>query len=168
MSTASTAILVAIVSLVSTIVGASIGALTNYILAVRREKADSEKENRAHAIEVKRAARLIDMELAKAQALADIALRKRYWVTEFDAGLSIESWQKYGGTIAPDLSDSAWLALTVAIQALEHIKGSRDLYLSGVLRDLPISDKCVDGIDKMLRDVLLGRDALTLLARPNT
>jgi hypothetical protein len=158
----STAIIVAIVAFVSTIVGASIGAATTYLLAKRRERADRDKENRDHTIEVKRAARLMDVELAKAQALVDVAYRKRYWVVE--AELSIEAWQKYGGTIAPDLSNQAWLAVMIAFQAVEHIKGARALYLSGVLRDLPISDKSIEGIDVMQRDVTRGREALAPFA----
>src|SRR2546422_6635775 len=118
-----TAIIVAIVALVSTIVGATIGAATNYVLAVRRERADERRDSRDHAIEVKRAARLIDLELKLAQSLADISIEKRYWVE--DAELSTEAWQKYRGTIAPDLSNQAWHAVTIAFLAAEHIKGAR-------------------------------------------
>lgn len=158
----STAIIVAIVGFVSAILGASIGAFTTYILAVRREHAERDKDNRAHAIEVKRAARLIDMELAKAQTLAEIALKKRHW--NVDAELSVEPWQKFGGTIAPDLSNQAWLAVMIAFQALEDIKGCRALCLGSVLRDVPLSDKSIDGIDVMQRDVRLGREALAPFA----
>jgi hypothetical protein len=153
-----TAIIVAIVALVSTIVGAAIAAATNYLLAARRERADREIDSHSHAIEVKRAARLLDMELAKAQALADISIRKRYWVA--GAELSTEAWQKYGGTIAPDLSNLAWHAITVAFLAVEHIEGSRALYVGGALHDRPISDGNAEGVAPMLRDVTLGREAL--------
>ena len=153
-----TAIIVAIVALVSTIVGAAIVAATNYALAARRERADRDRDSRSHAIEAKKAARLIDLELAKAQALADIPIRKRYWVD--GAELSTEAWQKYGGTIAPDLSNLAWHAVTVAFVAVDHIEGSRALYVGGPLRDKPISDGNADGVAPMLRDVTLGREAL--------
>ena len=53
-------------------------------------------------IEIKRAARLISLELATARALAGLAITKRYWIA--DVKLSTKAWQKYGGTIAPDLS----------------------------------------------------------------
>jgi membrane protein YqaA with SNARE-associated domain len=53
------AIIVAIVALVSTIIGATIGAITNYTLAVRLERSDRERDKRNHAVEVKRAARLL-------------------------------------------------------------------------------------------------------------
>jgi hypothetical protein len=154
----STAIIVAIVGFASAILGASIGAFTTYALEVKRERADRDKDNRAHAIEVKRTARLLDLELVKAQTLADIAIKKRYW--NVDAELSIEAWQKFSGTIAPDLSNQAWLAVMMAFQALEDIKGCRALCLGSVLRDEPLSDKSIEGIDVMQRDVRLGREAL--------
>ena len=153
-----TAIIVAIVALVSTIVGAAIVAATNYLLAARRERADKETDSRSHAIEIKRAARLLDMELAKAQALATIAIEKRYWVDS--AELSTEAWQTYGGTIAPDLSNLAWHTVTVAFLAVGHIEGSRALYVGGALHDRPISDRNAEGVAPMLRDVTLGREAL--------
>jgi hypothetical protein len=158
MSTASTAIIVAIVAFVSTVLGASIGAVTNYILARRLERADRDKENRDHAVEVKRASRLVDQELARAQALAAISIEKRYWV--LDVELSTEVWQMHCGTIAPYLSDEAWHAVTIAFQAVEHIKGAKALYLAGVLRELPISDECAKGVDVMKKDVNRGREAL--------
>ncbi len=157
-----TAIIVAIVALVSTIVGATIGAATTYVLAARREQADRERDSRNHAIEVRRAARLLDVELKKAGALAEISIRKRYWVV--GAVLSTEAWQKYGGVIAPDLSNDAWEALTIAFMAVEHIEGSRAQYESSPLRDRPISDEHAEGVAPMLRDVTLGREALAPFA----
>ena len=153
-----TAIIVAIVALVATIIGATIGAITNYVLAVRRERADTQRDNRNHAIEVKRAARLLDRELSLVRSLANISIEERYWVQ--DVELSTEAWQKYGGTIAPDLSNQAWHAVTIAFLAVEHIKASRALYLSSVLRDRPISDEHAEKIAPMLKDVALGREAL--------
>jgi gas vesicle protein len=153
-----TAIIVAIVALVATVVGAIIGAATTYFLAVRRERADRNTDSRNHGVEVKRAARLIDHELARAQGIATIAIEKRYWVDA--AELSTEAWQKYGGTIASDLSNEAWHAVTIAFMAVEHIKGSMALYRGGVLRDRPLSDQNAEGVAPMLRDVTLGREAL--------
>jgi hypothetical protein len=153
-----TAIIVAIVALVSTIVGATIGAATTYVLAARRERVDREIESCNHAIEVKRAARLLDLELHKAQALADIATGKRYWVA--DAVLSTDAWQKYGGVIAPDLSNVAWRAVAIAFLGVEHIEAAKAFYQAGVLHDSPISDNIAGTIAPMVTDVTLGREAL--------
>lgn len=154
----SSEIIVAIVAFVSTILGATIGAVTNYILAVKREKADRDRDERIHEIEIKRAARLMSLELEKAYALAELAIKKRYWVP--DARVSTDVWQKYGSTIAPDLSYLDWRAVATAFMALEHINGTMALYLSGPLRDQPISDQSIGGVDIMQRDVKRGIESL--------
>ena len=153
-----TAIIVAIVALVATIIGATIGATTNYVLAERRERADRETDRRSHSIEVKRAARLIDMELARAESLAAIAIEKRYWVDS--AELSTEACQKLAGIVASDLSNPAWHAVTIAFLAVEHIKGAKALFVSSAISDRPLSDSNAEGIAPMLKDVTLGREAL--------
>jgi len=153
-----TAIIVAIVALVSTIVGAAIGAGTTYVLAARRERVDRGIESRNHAIEVKRAARLLDLELNKAKALAELAISKRYWIA--DTVLSTEAWEKYGGVIAPDLSNVAWNDVTLAFLAVGHIQGARAFYQAGVLHDSPISDNIAGTIAPMVTDVTRGRESL--------
>jgi len=52
-------------ALVGVIVGGIITAGSNYLLDRRRERAASQRENRNYAIEIKRAARLIDAELLR-------------------------------------------------------------------------------------------------------
>jgi hypothetical protein len=156
----STAIIVAIVALVSTVVGATIGAAANYVLAVRRERADRERDSRNRAVEVKRAARLIEGELARAEAAAHICVEKRHWWSGDAPRLSTEAWQKHGGTIAPDLTDQAWLAVRIAIEAVDNIRGARDLAVDAGLEACAISDAVAEGLAPMLRDITLGCAAL--------
>ena len=104
----------AIVGVVSTVVGGVIGAATTYALAVRREKADMAREHRNEAIEVKRVARLIDVELNRGAAAARICVKKRRWWSADVAPSSTKAWEKFGGTIAPYLSDQAWAAIIVS------------------------------------------------------
>jgi hypothetical protein len=159
-----TAIIVAIVALVSTIVGATIGAATNYVLAVRGERADKERDSLNHAIEVKRAARLIQAELARAQAAASICVEKRHWWGEGVPQLSTEAWQKYSAVIAPDLTDQAWLAVRIGIEAVDNIRMARDYAIHAGLEDNPISDAIAETLAPMLRDIKLGSDALATFA----
>jgi hypothetical protein len=159
----STAIIVAVVAFVSTVLGAVIGAVTNYVLAVRRERSERERDSRAHVTEVKRAARLIDLELLKAQSLAGVAMNKRYWIPEPDAQISSDVWRQYAVTISAELSYQAWVLVARAFLAAEHINGSRALQLSGVLRDQPISDDNAQAISVMQTDVSRGREALVPL-----
>lgn len=156
----STAIIVAIVALVSTIAGATIGAATTYVLAVRRERADRERDSRSHAIEVKRAARLIHAELSRAQAAAAICVEKRHWWSVDVQPLSTEAWQKYSGTIAADLSDQAWGELIVAAEAVENIRDARDRRVAAGLPLDAITDEIADQLAPMLRDIKRGRGAL--------
>jgi hypothetical protein len=94
-----TAIIVAIVALISTVVGATIGAVTNYVLAVRRERADSDKDSRSHAIEVSRAARMIDAELLRGQAAAVMCIEQRHWWSGDVQPLATEAWKKYSAIV---------------------------------------------------------------------
>ncbi len=158
-----TATIVAIVALVSTFVGATIGAATNYLLAVKREKTGRRIEVRHHAIELKRAARLIDAELMRARSAARICIEERHWWSADVRELSTEAWQKYGDTVAPDLSDEAWFAILAAVEAVENIRSARGIFIDQRLGAHPISDAIAARLVPMLSDVELGRVALAPL-----
>jgi hypothetical protein len=159
------AIIVASVAFVSTILGATIGAVTNYVLAVRRERADKMRDARNHAIEVKRAARLIDVELSRAATAAQICLEKRHWWSRDVHPLTTEAWQTHNVTLASDLTDQAWLAIRIGIEAVDHIRLARDISIAAGLEEKAISDTTADSLAPMLKDIELGRDALAPLAR---
>ena len=158
-----TAIIVAVVA-VSTVVGATIGAVTNYVLAVRRERADCDKDNRSHAIEIKRAARMIDAELLRAQAAAVICIEQRHWWSGDVQPLATEAWKKYSAIIAADLSDQAWNEVIIAVEAIDHIREARDRRVeAGLPIDEPISERSAEQLAPMLRDIRAGRGALAPL-----
>jgi hypothetical protein len=117
-------IVVAMVALASSIVGATIGAATTYILAVRRAREDRERDDRNHAVEVRRAARSIDAELMWIRAAANSWIEEKRWTNPSVPllSLSTEARQRYLDAMAPDLSDEAWLAITTALQAAESIR----------------------------------------------
>lgn len=147
----------AIFGLVGVIVGGIITASSNYFLAVRRERADTDRDSRASAIEVKRAARLIAMELARAQAMATFAINERRW---FDWNLTTEAWQKYAATVAPILSNEAWSDVSIAFVALEYTEASKNEYLSSALRDIPIPDNIAELITPKLENIKRGHEAV--------
>lgn len=160
MSASDTPILVAIVALVSTITGAVIGAATNYVIAARKERSDRARDDRLHTIEVKRAARLIDAELTRAEAAAEIALEKRRWWSTDVPDLSTEVWRKYSGTIAADLSDRAWADIIVAIESLDNLRSARANANKAGLGAVDISDAIAATLAPMRTDLTRGRDAL--------
>jgi hypothetical protein len=156
MSASDPAILVAIVALVSTITGATIGAATNYLIA----RSDRVRDDRLHAIKVKRAARLIDAELTRAEAAAEIAIEKRHWWSTDVPDLSTEVWRKYSGTIAADLSDLAWQALILANESVDNIRSARANAVEAGLVAVDISDEIAATLARMRSDLTRGRDAL--------
>lgn len=80
-------------SLAGVIVGGLITTASNWVLAVRRERADAETDRRNRAIEVRRAARMISIELFVAATAARICVEKRHWWSA-DVPLKTEQWEK--------------------------------------------------------------------------
>lgn len=157
------AIFVAIVALVAAILGATIGAGTNYILAVRRERAGRERDDRNHAVEVKRAARLIDLELmwvwiaaGWVRAAANQRIEEKRWSSAAVPllPLSTEARQKYIDTIAPDLSDEDWTSVTIALQAAETIR-----VILGIPGDraIAVPDDVAESLVPLLTNINKGR-----------
>jgi hypothetical protein len=132
-------------------------------LAIRRERADEKRDYLNRFIEVKRAARLIDAELTRAQAAAHICVTKRHWWTPDVAQLSSEAWQEHRAAIAVDLSDEAWTAVTISIEAADNIRVARDIATAAGLGAHAISDTTAETLIPMLRDIQLGRAALAPL-----
>lgn len=100
----------ALFGLLGVIVGGIITTASSYLLQRRGERTDNEREDRNRAIEIKRAARLIDAELLRARAAARIAIKNKHWWIP-DAKLKTEAWEKYSAVIAPVLSYGDWVAL---------------------------------------------------------
>jgi hypothetical protein len=155
---------IAIFGLVGVLIGALITAGSNYLLERRRERAVSQREFRNYAIERKRAARLIDAELLRSQAAVRISIEQRHWWSEDVPQLLTDAWQKYGGIIARDLSDQAWLEVTVAIEAVDNIRRAREIAVEAGLGAKPISESTADQLATMLTDIQLGRGALAAFA----
>jgi hypothetical protein len=148
----------AIFGLVGVLVGGIITAGSSYLLDRRRERVDRQRDSRKRAIELKRASRLIDAELSRAQAAASICLEKGHWWSP-DAKLSRGAWEQYGGVIAADLSDTAWLAVRVAIEAADHLSLCRGPGTT----DIP--DSTAERIVPILQDIEAGRLALSPFVR---
>lgn len=153
----------AIFGLVGVIVGGIITAGSSYLLDRRREQSDRQRDTHNRAIEVKRAARLIDDELARGRASARMCVeKKRLWNP--DEQLLTGAWQQYGAVIAPELSDAAWLAVRVAIIAVYQLNRGRvrdvELGLTG-----DISDSLAEEFVPLLRDIEAGCLALAPFTR---
>jgi hypothetical protein len=111
-----TAILPAIFGLVGTLVGAGI----TYVVALRRERIERERERRIHAAEVIRGARLIEGDLGQA-AVALAQYNNQWWDVDLQP-LSTETWDQYRGVIAAELSYEDWISVFVGIEAVRQLK----------------------------------------------
>jgi hypothetical protein len=123
---AATAITVAAIGLLGVLIGGVITAGANFVLAVRRERVDARRDDRSHAIEVRRASRLIVFELLGAAATVKSCVEKRQWWVTPHIQLKTEAWQKYSDVIAPALSETEWFAVSKAFMEIEQILADPD------------------------------------------
>lgn len=137
--------------LVGVIVGGILTAGSNYLLDRRRERAINQRDNRNYAIEIKRAARLVDAELMRARGAVRIVIKNKGWWIP-DTKLKTEAWEKYGATLAPALSYSDWAAVMTGVLAID------DIGLDRLTGDL--SDSAVQNLVPMLNDIEVGLAAL--------
>lgn len=151
-------IISALSGLVGVIIGGVITAGSNYLLYEKRVKRDREREKRNHAIEIRRASRLIDADFFRASVGARICIDKRHWWSPDVQPLALEGWQQQHSIIATELSDDAWLAVRVAVEAVDNLKTARGIAIEQGLST--ISDKIAEQIVPMLNDIDAGRLAL--------
>jgi hypothetical protein len=152
-----TAIIVALIGLGGVLVGGLITAGVNWVLAVRREKVEAERDRQGRAIQVKRAVRLIAFELDDIKACANIALQQKHWSAEYP--LTTEAWQKFRGDIAPMLSADNWREVAIAFLAVGALRS--------VVRDLQPNCKFTNGqideITELIQNMEYGKRALATL-----
>lgn len=118
----------------------------------RRERAISQRESHNYAIEIRRAARLIDAELLRARGAARMVIKdKRWWIP--DTKLKTDAWQTYSAIIAPVLSYADWVLVMKVVLAIHDLSLDR---LTGEL-----SDTTVKNLVPMLNDIEAGVQALT-------
>jgi gas vesicle protein len=118
-----TPLLVGLVALIGTLLGAIIGAVTQYLIATQKQKDAAKAEEGRNRIEIKRAARLIQMELLAGYAALKSIVKFRAWTL---AKTGTDDWKKYSHVLAPVMSDKDWLDLCVAEMSLDYIESSRD------------------------------------------
>jgi hypothetical protein len=121
-------IISAISGLVGVILGGIITTVSNYLLYQKREKTERKRDRSNRSIEIKRASRIIDADLSRAHAAAHICVEQRHWWSADVPPLTVEGWQQYRGIIAPELSNNAWRAVCVAVEAVHNLNTARDIY----------------------------------------
>ncbi|MFL6518604.1 MAG: hypothetical protein ACJ8NS_00130 [Chthoniobacterales bacterium] len=122
--------------LLGVLVGGLITFASSYFLDRSRAERERAQEERDRKREVKRAARLIGLELLWVRTAANRSVVQKKWPNP-DVPLltlSTEARQKYLDAIAPELSSNAWLTVTIGLQAADTFK-----MIAGKPRDLAVA-----------------------------
>lgn len=120
MTGATAGLQVAIVGFVGVLVGAVVAAGAQFILARRHEH----REDMANWKSVKRSARLVANELDTAQGANRSSLTLRQW-TFTPNKYETNAWLEHRSTLAGELSENAWEALTFGVWAVETVRDVR-------------------------------------------
>ena len=116
---------IAWLALAGVLVGALITGGFTFWVASRKEKADTAAERRRNEVEVRRAARLVDIDLRTAEVAARIGAEEKEWWYMVQP-LTSTGWKQYRNVIASELSADAWQVVSVAFMAVDHLQWIRD------------------------------------------
>jgi hypothetical protein len=150
-----TTLIPAIIGFVGVLVGAGITTGTNYLLAVRKEKAEAAEHRVARTTELKTAARLIANEFFVAQAAARMLVEKKRWAPE-EIKFPLDAWQTDKGVIALELPFKDWRAVEIAALAVEQFRNFPPAPRSSD----DASDRAAENGKPVLRDITAGLEAL--------
>jgi hypothetical protein len=145
----------AIIGLIGVVIGAAISTGANYLIAVRKEKADERKDNVARAVELKRAARLVENDIAVAVSFCLVVLDKGTFGPRNFSVLS-DAWNKEKGILAAGCAYDDWYAVGIAILSLDHLQGIHTIAHA----DEEAAGDLVQYFDGALKNLRAGRDAL--------
>ena len=104
------------------IVGGLITAGSSYLLEKQREDRERWREDRIRTVNIKTAARLIELDFRFANTYVKLTVQNKGWPTILKEPPSFQNWEKYCAFLAPELSQQDWIALVVAARSGVHIK----------------------------------------------
>ena len=144
------------------VVGALITAGSNYVLVTRQENATAEKERQLDEIEIRRAARLIDADLALGEAVAAVCIENGISFPT-DRPLSTDAWRQYRHIMAVRLSTRDWMIVLRGVKAIDDISTASAL---ATKPGATVNPKVAftNAIVSILNDLKEGRSALAELA----
>jgi hypothetical protein len=142
----------AMIGFVGVLVGAVITTGANYLLAVRKEKAEATRDKLFHANELKTAARLIADEFFTAQRAVMEFVDNKRWAPGASRNFPLDAWQKDREVLARELSLEDWNAVEIAVLAIERFR---------TVAPVPRSSDAMAEIGRpLLNDIKAGLEAL--------
>jgi hypothetical protein len=138
--------------LLGAVITAGIAAGTNYLLVMRKEKAEAAKDRFSRANELKTAARLVVDDFFIAQAAAKEFVEKKRWVPGTARNFPLDAWQKDREVLARELPLEDWNMVELAVWAVERFRN-----LAPIPRS---SDEMAETGHPLLKDITAGIEAL--------
>jgi hypothetical protein len=148
----------AIIGLVGVFVGAGITAYANFILAVRKEKADAKKEKGERAVELRTSARLVRNEFMKAfdegryltkewykSPAPDPEVPRRYSELALEPLLAV--WKDHKAVFAAGFDSKSWESVEQAANLVEHLLTSCKAFKPEELTKL--ASRCLETCEHM-------------------
>lgn len=108
--------------LLGVVVGGLITAGSTFFLEERREQRQREKEEAASALELKRAARMIEGEFKWARSTARFVVNNKRWPLLPVDPLTLDAWLTFRSVVAPVVSNADWIELLIAASDVAYIK----------------------------------------------
>jgi hypothetical protein len=152
-------VLPALTGIGGVIIGGLITSVTNFGLAIWKEKRNLAKESKAQADLLRQAARLVSADFTSyiSQIKRTIELRKfPNWA---DDPFKNESWINYRATFALTFSREQWYAVHVAAQVVQQFRGLREMVSQGH-SDATIGEDVLRLLTDLLETLTKGRDML--------
>jgi hypothetical protein len=118
---ASTSLAPAILALCGVVLGGLITAGSNWWLALLREKVEQARLATAHKNEIKRAARLLRLELMVPMSIISYFSDTGVWYPQWHEGRSSGFWKEYAALMAQELPKEGWEALILAYTTLNSL-----------------------------------------------
>jgi hypothetical protein len=147
----------AVIGLIGVLLGSAISTGANYILAVRKERAEARKDKDARARAVISAARLVLHEFIRARSAIIMTIEDRIW-TPVDLIPPLDVWEKYKELLAHELPWVDWSAIDHAAFTADF---SRKRH-SAAGYDEAVTDETVDEFRRRQELITKGVDVLTL------
>ena len=140
------------VGFLGVLIGAAITTGANYLLAVRKEKAEAARDKLFRANELKTAARLIADDFFTAQTAVTELVDNKRWAPAAARNFPLDAWQKDREVLARELPLEDWNTVEIAAWAVERFRN-----LAPVPRS---SDEMAETGQPILKDITAGIEAL--------
>jgi hypothetical protein len=150
-------LLPAIFGLVGVIVGGLLTAISNYFLDKAKDRRQQLREDKAHRVRVRTAARLVFDDLDRAVAIGETLMEKKKWWISLSPP-NADTWLQFRGDLALELPEDVWDQVSGGIGIIETWNTRRNSEMAKGIRDL--SANTLENLPTLVGHLKAARDAL--------